>query len=57
MGFKNQVYIKDFLKENIFIRDIISLEKDFFLEALLINSIIIASIKTLLEAFTKYNSL
>jgi hypothetical protein len=56
-GPKNQVYIKDFLEENISIRNIISLEKDIFLEALLVNSAIVASIEVLLEAPAEYSSL
>jgi hypothetical protein len=56
-GPENQVYTKDFLKENTLIRSIISLEKGIFLEALLVNSTIIAPIEVLLEAPAKYNSL
>jgi hypothetical protein len=56
-GPKNQIFTKDFPEKNIPIRDIISLEKDIFLEALLVNSTIVASIEVLLEASTKYNSL
>ena len=56
-GPKNQVYTKDFPEENIFIRDIIPLEKGIFLKALLVDSAIVALIKVLLEASTKYSSL
>jgi len=56
-GPKNQIYTKDFLKENIFIRSIISLEESILLKALLLDFIIVASIEVLLEASTKYNSL
>jgi hypothetical protein len=56
-GPKNQAYTKDFPEENIPIRGIIPLEKGIFLEALLVNSAIIAPIEALLEASAKYNSL
>jgi hypothetical protein len=45
------------LEENTFIRDIISLEKDILLEALLVDSIIVVPIEVLLEAPIKYSSL
>jgi hypothetical protein len=56
-GSKNQVYTKDFPEKNISIRDIILLEKGILLEALLVDSAIVASIKALLEAFAKYSNL
>ena len=56
-GPKNQVYTKNFPEENTPIIDIISLEKDIFLKALLVDSIIITSIEILLKAPIKYSSL
>jgi len=56
-GPKNQIYIKDFPEENTLIKDIIPLEKDIFLEALLVNFTIVAPIEVLLEAPAKYSSL
>jgi hypothetical protein len=56
-GPKNQAYTKDFPEENTPIRGIISLEEGILLEALLVNSAIVASIEALLEAFAKYSSL
>ena len=56
-GPKNQIYTKDFPEENTFIRGIISLEKGILLEALLVNSAIVAPIEALLEAPAKYSSL
>jgi hypothetical protein len=56
-GPKNQVYTKDFPEKNTPIRDIIPLEKGILLEALLVNSAIVAPIEVLLEALAKYSSL
>jgi hypothetical protein len=56
-GPKNQVYTKDFLEKNIFIRNIISLEEGILLKALLVNSTIVAPIEVLLEASAEYSSL
>jgi len=56
-GSKNQVYTKDCPEENTSIRDIIPLEEGIFLEALPVNSAIIAPIEALLEAPAEYSSL
>ena len=56
-GPKNQIYTKNFPEENTSIRGIISLEEDILLEALLVDSTIVAPIEVLLEALTKYSSL
>ena len=56
-GPKNQVYTKDFPEKNIPIRGIIPLEEGIFLEALPVNSAIVAPIEVLLEAPAKYSSL
>jgi hypothetical protein len=54
---KNQAYTKNFLEKNISIRGIIFLEEGILLEALLVNSAIVASIEALLEAPAEYSSL
>jgi hypothetical protein len=56
-SFSSIIYTKNFPEKNNSIRDIISLEKDIFLEALLVNFTIIALIEVLLETLTKYSSL
>jgi hypothetical protein len=56
-GPENQIYTKDFPEENTLIRGIIPLKEGILLEALLINSTIIAPIEVLLEASAKYSSL
>jgi hypothetical protein len=56
-GPKNQVYTKDFPEKNTSIRGIIPLEEGILLEALLVDSAIVAPIEVLLEAPAKYSSL
>jgi hypothetical protein len=56
-GPKNQVYTKDFPEENTPIRGVILLEEGILLEALLVDSAIVAPIEALLEAPAEYNSL
>jgi hypothetical protein len=56
-GPKNQAYAKDFPEENTPIRGIIPLKEGIFLEALLVDSAIVALIEVLLEAPAKYSSL
>jgi hypothetical protein len=56
-GPKNQIYTKDFPEENISIRGIIPLEEGILLEALLVDSTIVALIEVLLEAPAEYSSL
>jgi hypothetical protein len=56
-GPKNQVYTKDFPEKNTPIRGIIPLEEGILLEALPVDSAIVAPIEALLEAPAKYSSL
>ena len=56
-GPKNQAYTKDFPEKNTPIRGIIPLKKGILLEALPVDSTIVAPIEVLLEASTEYNSL
>jgi hypothetical protein len=56
-GPKNQVYTKDFPEENTPIRGVISLEEGILLEALSVDSAIVAPIEVLLEAPAEYSSL
>jgi hypothetical protein len=56
-GPENQAYTKDFPEENTLIRGIIPLEESILLEALLVDSAIVAPIEALLEAPAEYSSL
>jgi hypothetical protein len=56
-GPENQAYTEDFPEENTPIRGVIPLEEGILLEALPVDSAIIAPIEVLLEAPAEYSSL